>query len=150
MDGPEVDQVFTELEDAIAGYHHALDAFVTGDPEPQKKMFSTSEDVTLGNPLGPPGRGREAVEGIMDRAAAVLRDGEPTTFERISGRAVHDMAYIVEIERARAKIAGSSQLTPVALRVTTVFFRENGHWAVLHRQADTIVSARPAESLIQS
>ncbi len=150
MAGPENDQSFTELEDAIGGYHHALDVFVTGDPEPQKKMFSTSEDVTLGNPLGPPGRGRAAVEGIMDRAAALLRDGEPTTFERISGHAVQDMAYIVEIERTRAKVAGSDELTPIALRVTTVFCKDNGQWKVRHRHADPIVSARPVESIIQA
>jgi hypothetical protein len=110
-----------ELDRAIEQYHQALNAFITGNPEPQKKMFSMREDVTLANPLRRPGRGRMMVEGIMDRASSLLRDGEPITFERISGYVGTDLAYIVEMERAKAKVAGSSDMTPIPLRVTTIF-----------------------------
>ncbi|MDI2036265.1 YybH family protein [Paenarthrobacter nitroguajacolicus] len=150
MSDTEIGQVPSELNHAIDQYHQALDAFVTGDPAPQKKMFSTREDVTLANPLGPPGRGRSAVEAIMDRASALLREGEPITFERISDFAGTDLAYIVEIERARAKVAGSTEMTPIPLRVTTVFRLEDGQWKVVHRHADTITTPRPPGSLIQS
>ena len=46
-----------DLVEMIEQYHRAVDAFVTGDPEPQKKLFSRRDDVTLANPFGPPVRG---------------------------------------------------------------------------------------------
>src|SRR5438105_1178736 len=94
----------SDLELMVEKYHRALDAFVKGDPEQQKKLFSKRDDVTLANPLGPPARGSSAVEATMDRASSQLREGEPIRFERISGNAGTELAYIVEIEWARAKL----------------------------------------------
>jgi hypothetical protein len=85
-----------DLAQAIERYHRALDAFVKGDPEPQKEMFSRRDDVTLANPLGPPARGWEQVEQTLERAASLLREGETKGFERISGYATAELAYIVQ------------------------------------------------------
>jgi ketosteroid isomerase-like protein len=86
----------------------------------------------------------------MDRASSQLRDGEPTRFERISGHTGTDLAYIVEIERTRAKVGGSDEASPVSLRVTTIFRLEDGKWRILHRHADPITSARAIETIIQA
>jgi hypothetical protein len=69
---------------AINRYHEGVDAFVTGNAEPQKALWSRREDITLANPLGPPVRGWTQVESVMDRAAAQMRDGEPCRYELIS------------------------------------------------------------------
>jgi hypothetical protein len=37
----------SELAQVMEQDHHALDAFVKGDPEPKKKLFSRREDGTL-------------------------------------------------------------------------------------------------------
>ena len=140
----------SDLDFVVEQYHRALDAFVRGDPELQKKLFSRRDDVSLANPLGPPARGWSAVEQTMERAASQLREGEPINFERISGYAGTDLAYIVEIERARAKVGGSDEASPIPLRVTTIFRQEDGQWKVLHRHADPITSPRPIESIIQT
>ena len=140
----------SDLDLMVEKYHQALDAFIKGDPEQQKKLFSKRDDVTLANPLGPPARGTSAVEATMDRASSGLREGEPIRFERISGSTGTDLAYIVEIEWARAKVGGSDELSPIPLRVTTVFRREDGGWKVAHRHADPILSVRPIESLVQA
>lgn len=130
-------------------YHRALDAVVTGDSAPMKELISRRDEVSLANPLGPPVRGWKDFEKTMDHAVAHLRDGEPTRFERISEFVGTDLGYIVELERTRIKIDGSGELSPVALRVTTIFHLEDGGWKVLHRHADPITGARPIESIIQ-
>jgi ketosteroid isomerase-like protein len=60
-----------------------------------------------------------------------------------------DLAYTVEIESYRARVGGAEEMTPVSLRVTSVFRREDGVWKVVHRHADPITAPRPPESVIQ-
>ena len=69
----------------------------------------------------------------MDRAAG---------FERIAEYATETIGYIIEIERYRSKVGGSENLTPLALRVTTIFRREDDAWRIVLRHADPITSAR--------
>jgi ketosteroid isomerase-like protein len=52
-------------------------------------------------------------------------------------------------ERAKAKVSGSEDLAPIALRVTMILRPEEGEWKIVHRHADPITTAQPAESLIQ-
>ena len=139
----------SDLTQVIEQYHQALNAFVKGDPEPAKKLFSRRDDVTLANPLGPPARGWTQVEQTMERAASQLREGEPTRFERISDYATADLAYILEIERGRMKVGVADEMAPVSLRVTTIFRREDGEWRIVHRHADPITSPRPPESITE-
>jgi ketosteroid isomerase-like protein len=139
----------SELAQVMEQDHRALDAFAKGDPEPKKKLFSRREDVTLANPLGPPARGWKEVEKTLERAASQLREGEAIGFERISDYATADLAYIVEIERYRAKVGGADDVEPISLRVTTIFRREDDGWKIVHRHADPITSPRPAESVVQ-
>ena len=138
-----------DLAQVVEHYHRAVDAFVQGDLEPQKRLWSRGDDATLANPLGPPARGWDQIEQALERAAAQVRDGEPCTYEHISGYAAADLAYILEIQRTRAKFGGADELAPVALRVTTVFRREEGGWRVVHRHADPITAPRPPESMLQ-
>lgn len=139
----------SDLARVIEQYHQALNAFVKGDPEPNKKLFSRRDDVTLANPLGPPARGWTQVEQTMERAASQFREGEPTRFERISDYASADLAYILEIERVRMKVGGADEMAPVSLRVTTIFRREDGEWRIVHRHADPRTAPRPIESMLE-
>jgi ketosteroid isomerase-like protein len=41
-------------------------------------------------------------------------------------------------------------MTPVSVRVTSVFRRENGDWKLLHRHADPITAPRAAMSVIET
>jgi ketosteroid isomerase-like protein len=136
------------LDQLIEMDHQASAAFVRGDPEPKKQLYSRGDYATLANPLGPPARGWKQVEATLEAAASQLRDGEPTRFERVSECETPDLAYIIEIERTVAKVGGAEEPSPVALRATTVFRREEESWKIVHRHADPITTPRPAASIV--
>jgi ketosteroid isomerase-like protein len=137
-----------DLTKFIEQDHAALSAFVRGDPEPLKSLYSRHDDVVIANPFGPPARGWEKAAETMERAATNYRDGEVVGFERISEFANETLGFIIEIERYRSKVGGSESLTPLALRVTTIFRREDSGWRVVLRHADPITSSRPAASVV--
>ena len=138
-----------DLDAVLEQCHQALGEFVKGDPEPLKMMYSHRDDVTVANPFGPAMRGWDRVAETMERAASRYRDGEVTGFETISKYVTPDLALIVEVERYKAKVGGNDEVAPVALRVTSVLRPEDGTWKVIHRHADPITTAQPAESVIQ-
>ena len=138
-----------DLDEVIEQFHLALGEFVKGNPEPVKQIFSHQEDVTLANPFGPPVRGWEQVDETIDRAASNLRDGEIEGFEIVAKYVTPELAYIVEIERTKANVGGREDVAPSALRATMIFRPEEGTWKVVHRHADPITKAQPAESVIQ-
>ena len=137
-----------DLDEVIEQYRHSVGEFTRGNPEPQKELFSHREDVTLANSLGPPARGWEQVDQALDRAASTIRDGHIVDAETVAKYATPELAYVVEIERVKAKLGAREDITPFALRVTTVFRPEDGVWKVVHRHADPITTPQPAESVI--
>jgi ketosteroid isomerase-like protein len=72
-----------------------------------------------------------------------------TGFENVAKYVTPELAYIVEVERYKAKVGGGEELAPISLRVTSIFRREDGVWKIVHRHADPITTAQPAESVIQ-
>ena len=138
-----------DFDEVVEHYQRALEEFVKGNPEPNKRLFSHQEDVTLANPLGPAVRGWEQVAATLERAASLLREGEVTGFDIVAKYVTPELAYIVEVERNKAKIGGRQDIAPFDLRVTTIFRPEDGTWKVVHRHADPITTAQPVESLIQ-
>jgi len=139
----------SDLGQYVEQYHRALDAFVQGNPEPVKRLFSRRDDVTLANPLGPPVRGWSQVAEAIDRAASQVREGESVLFEIISEYATEDLAYNLELEKVRVKTVGTDEFGDISLRVTTIYRREDGEWKIVHRHADPITAPRPIESVLQ-
>ncbi len=138
----------TEIDGAIERSHAALAAIWKGDPSLYTLLFSSADDVTLGNPFGPYVRGRRKVDETVAAAALYFRDGEVTGVELIEKYVSGDLACVVEVERGRAKVGGGDELVPLALRVTSLFRLEQGVWKLAHRHADPITTARPATSVI--
>ena len=131
-------------------YHRAGHEITNGNPDVYKQLYSRQDDVTLANPFGPPARGWSDVSSRLDRAAENFRDGEVVGFENVSTVIGSDLAYTVEIESYRARVGKADEITPVSVRVTTIFRREGGIWKVVHRHADPITSPRPPESILQT
>jgi ketosteroid isomerase-like protein len=143
----------TAMEDfdaAIEQYHLAAADFIKGNPEPYKALFSQGDDVTVANPFFPVARGWENVADRMERASSRWSEGEVVGFENVAKYATGDLGYIVEIERFRAKVGGSDEATPVALRTTSILRREDGDWKILHRHADPITTEQAAETVIRT
>jgi ketosteroid isomerase-like protein len=139
-----------DVDELLEQWHPASDEFLKGNPEPVKKMWSRREDVTLANPYGPPVRGWDKVEEVIEHAASQARDGELTSVEVVAKHVTPELAYVVQIERPKAKLGAREDITPFALRVTMIFRPgEDGAWKIVHRHADPITTPQAAESVIQ-
>jgi ketosteroid isomerase-like protein len=139
-----------DLDRVLQRWHLAQDEFVRGNPGPVKEMWSHTEDVSVANPYGPPVRGWEKVSAVVEHAASQRRDGEATGFEVVAKGVTAELVYVVQIERARSKVGDREDVTPYAVRATMIFRPdEGGAWKIVHRHADPITMARPAESVIQ-
>ena len=137
-----------DFDEVVEHYHLALGEFVKGNPEPLKGMYS-HQQITVANPFGPPVRGWKQAAEIADRAALLYRDGEVVGFENVAKCVTPELAYIVELEGFRVKMGGRQDITPVTLRVTSIFRPEEGTWKVVHRHADPITTVQAPESVIQ-
>jgi hypothetical protein len=85
---------------------------------------------------------RSSAAGAVSRKAGQLRWKSATAWaasrfkcadghvqvENISLIATPELAYSVDIERSRVRLAGTEQFVPMALRVTTIYRPENGEW----------------------
>lgn len=136
------------FEAAIEVSHRALDEIARGNLDPFMALYTDREDATVGNPYGPPARGRDEIEQAGRRAAANYRDGRAIAFENVATYVSGDLGYTFEIERFESKVAGADEPTLVSLRVTSVFRLEDGVWKLLHRHADPITTVRTGESVI--
>jgi len=140
----------SDLDEFKRQYRRSLEAFIQGDPEPQKALWSRGDDVTLANPLGPPAKGIDRVFEAMDRAAAMVRDGTDLTFDVVSSYETEDLAFEFGLQGGAMRLGNSPDMVRASLRVTTIFRREDDEWKLLHRHADPITDPRPIESLAGS
>jgi ketosteroid isomerase-like protein len=140
------------VDELIAQFDQATGRFLKGNPESTEAMWSHEQDVTLANPFSPFGpvvRGWEEVAATGRHAASQIRDGELVDVENVMKYVTPELAYIVRIERAKAKVGGQETVTPFSLRATMIMRPEDGVWKIVHRHADPIMTAQPAESIIQ-
>ncbi len=138
-----------DVDELIQQYHLVSSEFLKGTPEPVKKLFSRRDDVTPANPYSPPVRGWEQVAKSTEQASSLRSDGEFVSSEIVSKYVTAELAYVVQIEQARAKIVRREDITPYAVRSTMIFRPEEGTWKVVHRQADPTTTPQPAGSVIQ-
>jgi ketosteroid isomerase-like protein len=137
-----------DLDRVVERFDLAQGELMKGNPEPVKEVFSYREDVTLNNPFGPPARGWDEVAAATERAASQFRDGEIVGYETIGKHATPELAYVVRVERARARVGGREDIAPITLRVTMIFRPEDGTWKIVHRHADPITTSQPVESIL--
>jgi ketosteroid isomerase-like protein len=138
-----------DVDELIEQYYLAQREFLKGNPETVKDLFSRREDVTLANPYGPPVCGWDEVAKAIEHSASSRSDGEFVGWQIVAKYVTAELAYVVQIERAEAKIGAREDVTPYAVRATMIFRPEDGEWKVVHRHSDPITTPQPAESVIQ-
>jgi ketosteroid isomerase-like protein len=138
------------VDELIEQYYRAQREFLRGNPQPVKNLFSQRDDVTLANPYGPPVRGFDEVSKTIEHAASLRSDGTFVEWQIVAKYVSAELAYVVQIERAEAKVGAREEISPLAVRATMNFRpEEDGEWKIVHRHADPITTPQPAESVIQ-
>jgi ketosteroid isomerase-like protein len=139
-----------DAHELIEQYFRAQREFLRGNPEPVKNLFSHREDVSLANPYGPPVRGFDDVAKAVEHASSLHSDGTFLGWQIVAKYVTAELAYVVQIEWAEAKIGAREEITPLAVRATMIFRpEEDGEWKIVHRHADPITTPQPAESVIE-
>lgn len=109
-------------------------AFHNGDPNPRIRIWSQSDPVTLFGAVLTKSGSAEVVSAF-EWLAEGFSNCESFEYEVIAAGVSGDLAYIAGIEHTTASVRGGPS-EPYALRVTTIFRRENGEWKVVHRHGD--------------
>jgi ketosteroid isomerase-like protein len=138
-----------DVDQLIEQFHLASGEFLKGNPEPHKMMFSHRDDATLLNTFASLDHGFEQVAETMERFASQVSDGEITSFDVLEKYVTPELAYVVWVERSKAKAGGRQEVLPFDLRVTLILRPEEGTWKVVHRHADSMTMAQPIASMIQ-
>ncbi len=126
-----------DFDVAIGASHNALGAMARGDNRPTMALWSRRDDAVLANPLGPPVVGWANIDRESARVAGMFAgEADPLAFEEVVRVATPDLGYLVGFERSRVKRAGDGEIVPMALRVTTIFRREEDGWKLVLRFAD--------------
>lgn len=124
------------FEKAVKEYEMAMRDFFKGNPKPLNTIYSNSDEISLAQLSGSFIKGRNQVTEVARQNAMKYRDGK-ITFETLTKYVTPDVAYIVQVERVDAKIDGKNESSSLALRVTSIFRREDGVWKLLHRHVDS-------------
>lgn len=128
-----------DLEGAFAASHLALASMAEADPRLSLALWSRRDDAVLANPLGPPKVGWANIEKETVRVAAMFAGAAgPMEFEEVARVVTPDLGYVLGFERMSVRRPGSDEITHMALRVTTVFRREEDGWKLVLRHADRV------------
>ena len=138
-----------DLDQVIERYQRALNELLKGNPNPNKTMFSHREDVTILNPIGSLAHGWEQVSATMEGVASQVSDGEITSFETVEKYVTPELAYVVWVERSKARVGEKQDIEPFDLRVTLILRPEDGTWKVVHRHADSVTTDQPIEAVLK-
>jgi ketosteroid isomerase-like protein len=139
------------LRAVIEQHRAATNEFIRGNVGPWQDHCSHANDVTIIGGWGGFEKGwAEQVEKRYEWAANRFKGAEgKIDIENVSLVVTGEMAYSVDIERSHVRLAGTDRVSPMALRVTTIYRAEDGGWKMVHRHADPLLNAQGPESVLQ-
>jgi ketosteroid isomerase-like protein len=111
-------------------------ALHNGDAGRRIALWSRKDPVTLFGALQIK-TGWCEIAPTFEWVASRFSDCESFEYEVLAAGVSGDLGYIAGVEHTEAAI-GDAAAQAYALRVTTVFRREDGEWKVVHRHADPV------------
>jgi ketosteroid isomerase-like protein len=121
------------LADVLPRLRTADVALHGGDARPRCALWSHEDPVTLFGAEAS-GSGWPDLQRTFEWVASRFTECRSLEFDVVAAGASGDLGYLVAIERITAHAHGSE--TSYALRVTTIFRREDGTWRPVHRHGD--------------
>lgn len=119
--------VLPRMVEEVEGVHD-------GDPAPRIALWSHADPVTLFG-AEVTRRGWDQLEPTFRWLAGTFDGSTSCEYEVLAAGTSGDLGYVVAIEHSVASRHGRLPVE-YALRVTTVFRREDGVWKVVHRHGD--------------
>jgi hypothetical protein len=135
----QMDQALARLRDALVA---AQAAFVKGNAEPFKALWSHGDDVTILGAFGGFEQGWDLVGLRLDWASSQFQDGV-SSYTNLSTHITQDLVCLVDIERTEARLGGGRERVIQELRATQVLRREGDEFRVIHRHADSLRPTAP-------
>jgi ketosteroid isomerase-like protein len=129
-----VNEIDVFLEVMLPKLEAADTALHNGDATARTALWSHNDPVTLFG-AAVTKSGWEDVRGVFDWLAHRFSNCSAFDYEVVGAGSSGDLAYIVGVERTTASIADGPP-SSYALRVTTIFRREDGEWKIVHRHGD--------------
>jgi ketosteroid isomerase-like protein len=136
-----------ELQQAVEAVYATFGAFGAGDAAPFAALWSRRDDVTLFGGWGAYERAWATVGPRLDWAAGRFAGGH-FTYEPLGAGISGDLGYAIGLEHGEARLAGRDAPSPLVLRVTHLFRREDGAWKIIHRHADPITTKTEPEAIL--
>jgi ketosteroid isomerase-like protein len=122
------------LEHVLPRLTEADTALHNGDASPRIAIWSHNDPTTLFGAVMTRSGWKE-IGPAFEWLASRFSNCESFEYQVIAAGASGDLGYLVGIEHTTASVGGAAP-EAYALRVTTIFRRENGEWKVVHRHGD--------------
>lgn len=123
------------VRQANDAFYAALNAMFQGEIAPMNAVWSHADDVTY---MGPDGKftvGWDAVSDEWKKQAGLKLGGEIRT-EGVYTKVGQDLATVECFEVGENLVNGKA--TPVSIRATNVYRKENGEWRMIGHHTDTL------------
>jgi ketosteroid isomerase-like protein len=134
MEGEAMTELDAFLQAIVPRLEAADVALHNGDAGARLEMWSHCDPVTLFGAAFT-ASGWVEVGPIFDVLASRFTSCSSWHLSIIAAGVSGDLGYLVAIEKITASVANAPP-APYALRVTTIFRRENGDWRIVHRHGD--------------
>jgi ketosteroid isomerase-like protein len=118
----------------------AASAYVSGDAAPVGRLVTHDSPASFFGPMGGYVEGAEEVWSTHELSATQFRPGGESKLEILQMGASDGIAYWVGLQHAVVHMGKSANATPMSLRVTEVFRKEDDAWKLIHRHADMLAT----------
>lgn len=123
------------FEEAATEFYVALNRVLAGDVEPMLAIWSHEPDVTYMSPFGELLEGWEPIRASWQAQADAGLGGEVHA-EELRLLESDNLAFAVGFERGQVEVDG--QPTPVDIRATSLYRREDGQWRMIGHHTDPL------------